>query len=403
MKQFFSEEQERKLVEYVHTVDGTFGLTLFDLHLLNGINHSFNKIKKIAGTDWLYGFLARRPEIKLRAPEKTSLAQAKGFNRITSIYTKHNISSSNIYSVDETGILTVPNKPSKVLALWEEKTGRMFVILKTGVLVTVEMCMSASGNFMSPMHVFPRKQENPLLMDDTPPEFFASYTESGWVNKESFVVWFKKFIEFSNPSPNKPVLLILNRHESHTKSLELIQLACDKLVCFSPHTTHCFQLLLDMSFMCPLSTFYEQEVRQWLIAHPGRAVTINQVRKLMNDAFARAVLMQTAIKGFFKTGICCLDRTLFPDYMYAPSDTTDRPEAACDPQPSTCGPILQQEGAAVYQPSTYGNASGFSSPALGEWSIFTISPKTLMPPLKETKPSTHKIRIVAEKRRKLLF
>ncbi|KAG8235030.1 hypothetical protein J437_LFUL015701 [Ladona fulva] len=57
-----------------------FGLTLFDLRRLaydlaerNGINHSFNKIKEIAGTDWLYWFLARCPEIKLRAPEKTSL------------------------------------------------------------------------------------------------------------------------------------------------------------------------------------------------------------------------------------------------------------------------------------------------------------------------------------------
>ncbi|KAG8229219.1 hypothetical protein J437_LFUL008855 [Ladona fulva] len=48
-----------------------FGLTLFDLRRLaygpaerNGINHSFNKIKKIAGTDWLYGFLVRRSRNK---------------------------------------------------------------------------------------------------------------------------------------------------------------------------------------------------------------------------------------------------------------------------------------------------------------------------------------------------
>ncbi|KAG8230768.1 hypothetical protein J437_LFUL008851 [Ladona fulva] len=69
----------------------------------------------------------------------------------------------------------------------------------------------------------------------------------------------------------------------------------------------------------------------------------------MNSVFTRAALMQTAIKGFFKTGICPLDRNIFPEHMYEPSDTTDRPEAASEPQPSTCGPILQQEGAVESQ------------------------------------------------------
>ncbi|KAG8235029.1 hypothetical protein J437_LFUL015700 [Ladona fulva] len=206
------------------------------------------------------------------------------------------------------------------------------------------------------------RQENPLLMDDNLPWSFACYNKSGWINKESFVVWFKKFIEFSNPLPNKLVLLILDGHESHTKTLELIQIARDKNVMLA---------------------------RQWLIAHPGRAVTINQVGKLMDGAFTRAALMQTAIKGFFKTGICPLDRNIFPDHMYAPSDTTDRPEAASEPQPSTCGSILQQ-GAAESQPSTSGNASGFFSPSSEERSTFTISPKILMHPLKEVERTQKK-------------
>ncbi|KAG8240261.1 hypothetical protein J437_LFUL016625 [Ladona fulva] len=112
--------------------------------------------------------------------------------------------------------------------------------------------------------------------------------------------------------------------------------------------------------MCPLGTFYEQEVRQWLIAHPGRAVTINQVGKLMNSL-----------------------ESIFPEHLYAPSDTTDRPEAASEPQPYPCGPILQQEGAAESQRSTSRNTSGFSSPASGEQSTFTISSKILMPPAKK--------------------
>ncbi|KAF2891028.1 hypothetical protein ILUMI_15145, partial [Ignelater luminosus] len=76
----------------------------------------------MAGKDWLYGFLSRHRNISLRDPEKTSIAQAKGFNRtavskfydlLNSIYEKHNLSSYDIYDIDKTGVLTVSNKQSQ--------------------------------------------------------------------------------------------------------------------------------------------------------------------------------------------------------------------------------------------------------------------------------------------------
>ncbi|GBN90041.1 hypothetical protein AVEN_136776-1, partial [Araneus ventricosus] len=150
--------------------------------------------------------------------------------------------------------------------------------------------------------VFPRKKENPLLMDDAPPGSFAVYHESGWINKETFLVWFKKFLEHSNPGPKKPVLLIIDGHNSHTKSLELVNLAWANnvvLLCFPPHTTHRLQPL-DVSFMAPLSTFYEQETRKWLINHPGRCVTIYQVGKLFKAAFSRAATVYYRCEGVWK-------------------------------------------------------------------------------------------------------
>lgn len=343
-KTVFSEQQEKELVKYILELEERlFGITLKELRELayelaeqNKIPHTFNRQKKLAGKDWMYGFLERHQEISLRNPEKTSLARAKGFNRhvvqkfydlLESIINKHQISASNIYNVNETGVTTVPTKTSKVLAMRGKKQVGALSSAERGTLVTVETCMSAAGNFMPPMYIFPRKRENPLLMDEAPPGSFAIYHESGWIQKESFLIWFKKFLDFSSPKPDKPVLLLLDGHASHTKSLELINLARERnviLLCFPPHCTHRLQPL-DVSLMAPLATFYEQEVRKWLINHPGRCVTIFQVAKLFGTAFQRAAVMQTAINGFQKTGIYPFNRDIFPDYLYAPSETTERP------------------------------------------------------------------------------
>ncbi|KAJ8882035.1 hypothetical protein PR048_018523 [Dryococelus australis] len=109
-------------------------------------------------------------------------------------------------------------------------------------------------------YVFPRKRGN-LLIDDAPPGSFAVYHVSDWRTKETFLAWFRWFLDFSNPGFQKPVLLILDCHSSHAKSLELINLARESnvgLLCFPLHTTHRLQPL-NVSFKAPLSAFYEQE------------------------------------------------------------------------------------------------------------------------------------------------
>ncbi|KAB0804261.1 hypothetical protein PPYR_01231 [Photinus pyralis] len=130
-KPVFTLAQEEELVEHILSMEARlFGLTLdqlrslaFELAHRNGISHRFNMEKKKAGKAWLYAFLARHPNVKLRSPEPTSLARAMGFNRtavdkffnlLSGTLEKFKIPPERIYNVDETGIMTVPKKNPNV-------------------------------------------------------------------------------------------------------------------------------------------------------------------------------------------------------------------------------------------------------------------------------------------------
>ncbi|KAJ8896954.1 hypothetical protein PR048_002300 [Dryococelus australis] len=87
--------------------------------------------------------------------------------------------------------------------------------------------MIVAGNFMPLMFIFPRKRQNNEFLDHAPPGTTDEYHESGWMQKYIFVAWFKRFVAFTNPTADKPVLLLLDGHATHTKSLYLVLLARD--------------------------------------------------------------------------------------------------------------------------------------------------------------------------------
>ncbi|KAG5882527.1 hypothetical protein JTB14_006799 [Gonioctena quinquepunctata] len=76
------------------------------------------------------------------------------------------------------------------------------------------------------------------------------------------------------------------------------------LLC-SPHCSRRLQPL-DVTFMAPLSTYHQQEVRQWLATHPGsrNADGSKWIQANRNLSF---------------------EPNIFPDHLFAPSTTTDRP------------------------------------------------------------------------------
>lgn len=341
----FSNDQEKELINHILDLEVRFfGITMTDLRSLayqladkNNIPHNFNKESMLAGKDWVRGFRQRHPKIVLRKPEATSAARAQAFNKIhvskfyeileeeqkTYLYLPH-----RVFNVDETGLMTVQTKSSKVFALKGRRQVGSLTSAERGVLSTFVVCMSAGGMFIPPFVIFPRQRMKIELQDGAPPGTAFACHPSGWMQTEIFSEWFDHFLKFAKPSEADPVLLILDGHATHTKNLDFIEKARmnhTKVICLPPHCSHKMQPL-DVSFMGPFNTYYVQAIERFLRNNPGRQVTQYQVSRLLGEAFLNAAVPTIAVKGFRKCGIVPINRDVFSDLDFAAALTTDIPD-----------------------------------------------------------------------------
>lgn len=336
------DEMERDLVNHALELESRmFGLTARELRSLayeiaesNGVRHSFNQEKKLAGKAWFRGFRTRHPEISLRAPEPTSAARARAFNKpqvskyfsvLEKTVKENNILPTRIFNVDESGLSTV-QRPSKVMAAKGKKQVGALTSAERGVHCTVVCCMNAAGCFVPPAIIYPRKRWKAELGDGAPTGTLNICQESGWMTSDLFKQWLEHFVAHVSPTTENKVLLLLDGHSSH-KAFDVITYARQHgiiLLCFPPHCTHRLQPL-DISLFGPLKGYFNQEATRWLKNHPGRVITQFQISQLFTPAYQRAATVENAASGFLCTGIVPFNPDKFPDWMFVPAEATDIP------------------------------------------------------------------------------
>ncbi|CAH2102825.1 unnamed protein product [Euphydryas editha] len=205
--------------------------------------------------------------------------------------------AARIFNVDESGLSIVQSKIPKIIARKGKKQIGAMTSAERGSLITIVICMSPAGIFVPPMIIFPRKNMSNALMRGAPVGSIGRVHPSGWIQTHLFTEWFQHFVEYVKPTEASPVLLILDGHYSHTKNIELIDLAKQNhvtILSLPPHCTHKVQPL-DRSFMGPLKSYYSEEVRLFL-RETNRPLTPYDVVEL----FAKLLLMVSELLEYIR-------------------------------------------------------------------------------------------------------
>ena len=327
-------DEEQTLMEYcVKMSEMGFGLGREDVMRMafqivekSGRSHPFKD--GMAGRSWMDGFMKRFPRLTLRTPHALSFARAKActdeaikgfFEKVGGLYARLNLLSKpmQIYNSDETGI-NVVHKPGRIITEMGKKKVWAVTSGEKGKTHTVVSCVSATGQVIPPMMIYPRVRMSEALKKDAVPGTLFACSKSGWINQELYLEWFRFFISIIPAT--RLVLLIQDGHSSHI-SLEVIRLAQENdihLLCLPSHTSHLLQPL-DVGVFKSLKTYFHKACKQFMAANPGVVVRSENLASLLAVAWPQSMTPINIMSGFRKCGLYPLNPGSIDDRQTAPS------------------------------------------------------------------------------------
>lgn len=91
------------------------------------------------------------------------------FNLLEELYIKNNYPPNRIYNVDESGLTIVQSKIPQIIGHKGKRQVAALTSAERGSLMTIVVCMNATGHFVPQFIIFPRKNMSAQLMRGCPP------------------------------------------------------------------------------------------------------------------------------------------------------------------------------------------------------------------------------------------
>lgn len=351
-KPVFTETQENILKTYLKTASNIyFGLSPKEVRILAfecaeafSVNMPDSwKQNKSAGPDWFSGFMKRNVDLAIRTPEATSMSRATSFNRtnvnmffskLATVMDREKFQAGDIWNLDETGVTTV-QKPRSVVATKGLKQIGSITSAERGELVTMCVAVSASGNTVPPMFIFPRVKYHDHFVRDGPVGCIGTTHPSGWMTHDNFLKFLKHFVKHTRASKEKKVLLLLDNHDSHLH-IDILNFAKDNgvvMLSFPPHCSHKLQPL-DRSVFGPFKRQLSSAQDSWMRNNPGKTLTIYDLPGIVKECWPRAATPVNIVHGFEVSGVHPFNSDVFQNAEFAPSNVTDRPDPTVTETPT---------------------------------------------------------------------
>lgn len=169
------------------------------------------------------------------------------------------------------------------------------------------LCLQRSWSFSATMYIFPRKRMVDTLMKDAPPQAVGYASPNGWTDSDLFLMWLRHFASFTNCSNENSNVILLDGHHSH-KTLEAIEFCREngiELPTLPPHSRH--KLQRWTAYFKPPKGAFNAEADSWMVANPGRRITIHDMAGLSGKASLRTALPERAVQGFKTCGLWPFD------------------------------------------------------------------------------------------------
>ncbi|XP_013065756.2 uncharacterized protein LOC106054447 [Biomphalaria glabrata] len=264
---------------------------------------------------WLYGFLARHPELSIRSTMPLGKDRALvspgavelWFNKFQqtieatdpTIFT----SPGRIFNADETGF-AFNTKTRQIVA--SKGTKNVYSITSnTKSQVSVLACCSAAGQYIPSMLIYPYKRIPQKNLLEKFPDALLQVSDNGWVTSAIFYSWLRDiFIPSTNNLP-KPIILLVDGHPSHTSLLETSVICSENkiiLYCLLPHASHICQPL-DQAFFGAIKSAWKIAVKKH-VSNVGEGVNLETFAGVFKPLWDSVTTPVLASNSFRAAGIC---------------------------------------------------------------------------------------------------